>query len=131
MVFRAAAATGASRDWRRSTGDLEAASGGGLGQGRHTIQALSQPMKITNFICCEYAVMDVTGRITLVSAGLDVLVPKKFPAELRFFFYVRIGLDPGDLPAVRIGTLKLIGEDERHGTMEVPFKLLEGSQASN
>jgi len=88
-------------------------------------------MKITNFLCCEYASFDGTNRVTIVAAGTDLIALKGIPAIARLFFFARCVADLNDSPGDRMAQLRLIGIDQQIGTMEVPFKLHPGNPSAN
>lgn len=88
-------------------------------------------MKITNFLCCEYATLDSGGKVTLVGAGIDWVSVPAFPARFAFYLFARCTVDVNDVPGTKTARLKVVGEDQLVGTQEMPFEIHEGRPNAN
>ena len=88
-------------------------------------------MRITNFLCCEYASLDSGGKVTLVGAGIDWVSVPSFPARFAFYLFARCTVDLNEVPGPKTAKLKVIGEDQLVGTQEMPFEIREGMPNAN
>lgn len=68
-------------------------------------------MKITNFLVCEFANSEPTGKVNLIGAGFDCVYPDSFPLVVMFYLYLRCVPEPNDVPGYKKGKIRLIGED--------------------
>ncbi len=68
-------------------------------------------MKITNFLACEFANAEPSGKVNLIGAGLDRFYPDSFPVSVMFYLYLRCVPELNDVPGYKKGRIKLMGED--------------------
>jgi hypothetical protein len=88
-------------------------------------------MKITNFLSCEYASQDASGKVTLVGAGIDWFSFPQFPMAVRLYLFARCVADLNDVPGKKVARLKLMGDDKLITHNEIPFQTLEGQPNIN
>jgi hypothetical protein len=68
-------------------------------------------MKITNFLVCEFANSEPTGKVNLIGAGVDRVYARTFPLRVMLYLYLRGVPDLNDLPGYKLGRIKLMGDD--------------------
>lgn len=79
-------------------------------------------MRVTSFLACQWATLDVDGKPALGGVGMDRIDTNgPFPIGLAFYFFARCEGEINDLPGPHTGELVLMGEDKVLNRFPIQF----------